>query len=51
MSADDPNPTAAQVAEERAELFELIASLAALASRRGERSTAVMLTAIVTAYL
>jgi hypothetical protein len=37
-------------AEERAYLFEMIAELAALASGRGEKAIAVMLTAIVKAY-
>jgi hypothetical protein len=47
MMADRTDPHAA---ERRQYLFEMIAELAALASSRGEKEVAVMLTAIVTAY-
>ncbi len=40
----------AQAAEDRDNLFEMIAELAALANGRGEKAMAVMLTAIVAAY-
>jgi hypothetical protein len=50
MANDDLQRLPVRTGEERAYLFEMIAELAALASGRGEKAVAVMLTAIVRAY-
>jgi hypothetical protein len=50
MTVDTQQMKSPHAAEDRAYLFELIAELAALASGRGEKAIAVMLTAIVNAY-
>ncbi len=59
QTSDQPKPgkpksakptSAADAAREREALFSTIAGVAALAHRRGERRTAVMLSAVVAAY-
>lgn len=49
-SSADQRKAASRAAEERESLFDMIASLAALANARRERAVAVMLTAVVAAY-